>query len=245
MIVPCIDLMDGMAVQLVRGREKKLAVDPIAMLRKFAGFPIINVIDLDAAIGTGNNDKMVARLCQRRPVRVGGGVRSVARARELVALGARQVIVGTAAFSADGVNEKFLRSLRRAVGKRRVVLAMDTMRGRIVVKGWRASTGLRPEEVMAQVEPYCGSLLCTYVDKEGMMQGTNLKWFARLRRATRLPIIAAGGITTQQEVDALEARGMDCAVGMAIYTGKLKLAAPAPAKIARRRTPRPATAARP
>ena len=123
MIVPCIDLMDGMAVQLVRGRERKLAVDPLEMLKKFRGFPIINVIDLDAAIGTGNNDKMVARLCRKRPVRVGGGVRSVERAKELVALGAQQVIIGTAAFSAEGVNEKFLRAVRRAVGKRRVVLA--------------------------------------------------------------------------------------------------------------------------
>jgi len=121
MLVPCIDLMDGMAVQLVQGREKKLSVDPIEMLGKFEGFPIINVIDLDAAIGTGNNDKMVARLCKRRPVRIGGGVRSVGRARELVALGAKQVIIGTAAFSADGVNEKFLRALKRAVGKKRVM----------------------------------------------------------------------------------------------------------------------------
>ena len=118
MIVPCIDLMDGMAVQLVRGREKKLEVDPMVMLRKFRGFPVINVIDLDAALGTGNNDKMVARLCRRRPVRVGGGVRSVARVRELVALGAEQIIIGTAAFGEDGVNEKFLRSVRRVAGKR-------------------------------------------------------------------------------------------------------------------------------
>ena len=223
MLVPCIDLMDGMAVQLVQGREKKLAVDPIEMLRKFSGFPIINVIDLDAAIGTGNNDKMVARLCKRRPVRVGGGVRSVVRARELVALGAKQVIIGTAAFSADGVNDKFLRAVRRAVGKRRVILALDTMRGRIVVKGWRASTGLRPQDVIPLIERYCGGLLCTYVDKEGMMQGTNLGWFAKLRQATRLPIIAAGGVSTQAEIDALEALGMDAAVGMAVYTGKLKL----------------------
>jgi phosphoribosylformimino-5-aminoimidazole carboxamide ribotide isomerase len=226
MLVPCIDLMDGVAVQLVQGREKKLAVDPMEMLKKFAGFPIINVIDLDAAIGTGNNDKMVARLCKRRPVRVGGGVRTVQRARELVALGAKQLIIGTAGFGAQGVDEKFLRAVRRAVGKRRIVLALDTMRGRIVVKGWRANTGLRPEDVMKQVEPYCSALLCTYVDREGMMQGTNLRWFAKLRKATRLPIIAAGGVSTQQEVDALEALGMDAAVGMAVYTGKLKLVPP-------------------
>lgn len=226
MIVPCIDLMDGKAVQLVRGREKKLAADAMEMLRKFRGFPIIHVIDLDAALGQGNNDQLVARLCRRRAARVGGGVRSVRRVRELVVIGARQIIIGTAAFTADGVNEKFLRSARRAAGKRRIVLALDTSRGRIVVKGWRARTALRAEDVIPLLEPYCGGFLCTYVDKEGMMQGTNLRWFARLRRLTRLPIIAAGGITTQQEVDALERLRIDAAVGMAVYTGKLKLKPP-------------------
>jgi phosphoribosylformimino-5-aminoimidazole carboxamide ribotide isomerase len=223
MIIPCIDLMDGKAVQLVRGRRKALEADAMEMVRKFRGFPIIHVIDLDAALGQGNNDKLVVRICGKIPCRVGGGVRTVARAKELAALGARQIIIGTAAFSEDDINRKFMRSARRAVGKKRLMIALDTARGKIVVRGWRASTGLRAEEVIPRLEPYCSGFLCTYVDKEGMMEGTSLRWFRRLRKATTLPITAAGGITTQEEVQALEELGMDAAVGMAIYTGKLRL----------------------
>jgi phosphoribosylformimino-5-aminoimidazole carboxamide ribotide isomerase len=227
MMVPCIDLMGGKAVQLVRGREKALEVDPMEMVKRFKGFPVINVIDLDAAMGQGNNDKLVARLCRRTGCRVGGGVRTVKRVRELVELGVHQIIVGTAAFEQDGINEKFLRAARRAAGKRRIVLALDTSRGRIVVKGWRTRTSLKAEEVMTSLEPYCSGFLCTYVDKEGMMQGTSLRWFRRLRKATTLPVTAAGGITTLAEVEALERLDMDAAVGMAIYTGKLQLVPPA------------------
>jgi phosphoribosylformimino-5-aminoimidazole carboxamide ribotide isomerase len=226
MIIPCIDLMDGKAVQLVRGRRRALEAEPMEMLRKFRGFPIIHVIDLDAALGRGNNDRLVARICGKRPCRVGGGVRTLARVKELAKLGARQIIVGTAAFTTEGVNRKFLASVRRGVGRKRLMVALDTARGRIVVRGWRARTVLRAEDVMAELEPYCSGFLCTYVDKEGMMQGTNLRWFRKLREATRLPITAAGGITTMKEVEALEELGMDAAIGMAIYTGKLRLRPP-------------------
>ena len=213
MIVPCIDLMDGKAVQLVRGREKKLEADPLEMLRRFRGFPVIHVIDLDAAMGRGMpgiNDRIVARLCRKRPCRVGGGVRTVERVRELKDLGAQQIIIGTAAFEQSGINKKFLAAARRAVGKKLLMIALDR-------------TSLRAEDVIPELEPYCSGFLCTYVDKEGMMQGTNLRWFRRLREATDLPITAAGGITTMEEVEALAAMNMDAAVGMAIYTGKLRL----------------------
>ena len=223
MIIPCIDLMDGKAVQLVRGRTKALEADPMEMLRKFRGFPVIHVIDLDAAMGHGNNDRIVARLCRKRPCRLGGGVRTVERVRELKELGAQQIIIGTAAFQEDGINKKFLAAARRAVGRKLLMVALDTSRGRIVVKGWRARTGLRAEDVIPELEPYCSCFLCTYVDKEGMMQGTNLGWFRRLRQATDLPITAAGGITTMAEVEALAQMNIDAAVGMAIYTGKLKV----------------------
>ena len=218
--------MGGKAVQLVRGREKKLEADPMEMLRQFRAFPVIHVIDLDAAMGQGANDTIVARLCRKRPCRVGGGVRTVERVRELKALGAQQIIIGTAAFEQDGINRKFLAAARRAAGKRRLMLALDTSRGRIVVKGWRARTGLRAEDVIPELEPYCSGFLCTYVDKEGMMRGTNLRWFRSLRKATALPITAAGGITTMEEVEALAALDMDAAVGMAIYTGRLRLTSP-------------------
>ncbi len=227
MIVPCIDLMDGKAVQLIRGRKKALEVEnPLDMLEKFRGFPVIQVIDLDAAMGRGDNRKMVAKLCRRASCRVGGGVRTTERVRELAELGARQVIIGTAAFREGGVNRSFLAAARKAVGKKIMAIALDSSRGRIVVRGWRGRTGLRAEEVIPALEPYCSGFLCTYVDKEGMMQGTSLRWFRRLRKATKLPITAAGGITTAAEVEALAKMEIDAAVGMAIYTGKLKLHPP-------------------
>jgi len=224
MIIPCIDLMDGQVVQLVQGREKALeAESPLAMVEKFQAFPEIQVIDLDAAMGHGSNEKLVRLLASRAVARCGGGVRSVERAQALIEQGAHKVIVGTAAFHADGVNETFLRSLAGTVGRDRVILALDSKNGRIVVKGWRESTVLSAEQVVNRLEPYCSGFLCTYVDKEGMMQGTDLDWFRRMRAATRLEITAAGGITTLDDVRALLAMNVHAALGMAIYTGRIDL----------------------
>ena len=224
MILPCIDLMDGKVVQLVQGRDKALEGDaPLEMLRKFAAFPQIQVIDLDAAIGKGSNDELVRLLAGRAVTRVGGGVRTVERARALVAQGAHRVIVGTSAFTPEGVNEPFLKSLIEAIGRERLIVALDSKEGRIVVKGWREATAFTAEQVLATLEPYCSGFLCTYVDKEGMLQGTDLSWFRRLRNATALELTAAGGITTIGEVRELLAMDIHAALGMAIYTGRLSL----------------------
>ncbi len=226
MVIPCIDLMNGRAVQLIGGETKALErEDPLALVEEFAGFPEIQVIDLDAAKGEGSNDTVVRALCARAACRVGGGVRSVERARELAAAGARKVIVGTAAFSSGAIRHEFLAALEKALGRERLIVALDSRGGRIVVKGWRESTSLTAEEVVAQLEPYCGEFLCTCVDREGRMAGTDLDWFRRLRQATALPITAAGGIATLEEVRALDALHIHAALGMAIYTGKLSLAA--------------------
>jgi phosphoribosylformimino-5-aminoimidazole carboxamide ribotide isomerase len=225
MIVPCIDLMDGKVVQLVQGREKALEGDsPTEMLRKFAAFPQIQVIDLDAAMGRGANDDLVEMLASKALIRAGGGVRTVSRAEALLAQCAYRVIVGTSAFNADGPNHPFLESLATSVGRDRIVLALDTKGGHIVIKGWQEATRFTAEEVIRQLEPYCSGFLCTYVDKEGMMQGTDLDWFRRLRDATEMEITAAGGITTMDDISALMAMNIHCAVGMAIYTGRLDLA---------------------
>jgi phosphoribosylformimino-5-aminoimidazole carboxamide ribotide isomerase len=225
MIIPCIDLMDGKVVQLVQGREKALEGDsPEEMLRKFAAFPQIQVIDLDAAIGRGFNGELVRLLASKAVTRVGGGVRGVERACELLGQGAHRVIVGTAAFGPEGINAPLLAALREAVGRERLVIALDSKDGRIVVKGWREATRFTAEEVLRELEPYCSGFLCTYVDKEGMMQGTDLDWFRRLRAATPLELTAAGGITTMEDVRALAAMNVHAALGMAIYTGKLSLA---------------------
>jgi phosphoribosylformimino-5-aminoimidazole carboxamide ribotide isomerase len=224
LIVPCIDLMDGKVVQLIQGKEKALeGAPPLDMLALFDGFPEIQVIDLNAALGRGENNAIVELLASRARCRVGGGVRSAQRARTLIDCGAHRVIAGTSAFTATGVNHVLLTAIAAEVGRERVTVALDSKGGRIVVKGWTESLDLTAEQVLAQLEPHCASFLCTYVDKEGMMQGTDLDWFRRLRAGTALPITAAGGITTVDEIRALDAMGIDAALGMAIYTGRLDL----------------------
>jgi phosphoribosylformimino-5-aminoimidazole carboxamide ribonucleotide (ProFAR) isomerase len=224
MIIPCIDLMEGKVVQLVQGREKALeGPAALEMLRRFAAFPEIQVIDLDAALGTGSNDALVELLASRAVARVGGGVRTVERARRLVEQGASKVIVGTAVFAGDGVNSAFLGELASAIGRERLLLALDSKGGRIVVKGWRQATSLAAEDVIRPLEPYCAGFLCTFVDREGTLQGTDLDWFRRLRALTAHELTAAGGIATLDEIRQLTALGIHCALGMAVYTGKLSL----------------------
>ncbi len=216
--------MDRKVVQLVQGREKALEGDsPLEMLRRFERFPEIQVIDLDAAIGHGSNDDIVRLIAGHAKTRIGGGVRDAARARALVEQGAFRVIVGTSAFDENGANLPLLRTMVDAVGRERLVIALDSKDGKIVVKGWRKAMDFTAEEVIRSLEPYCNGFLCTYVDKEGMMQGTDLDWFRRLRAATKLEITAAGGITTIEEIRALTDMEIHCAVGMAIYTGRLDL----------------------
>lgn len=218
MIFPCIDLMDGKVVQLVQGRDKALEGDtPLEMLRKFSAFPEIQVIDLDAAMGKGENSSLVELLASKARCRVGGGVRDAARARRLLDQGAHRVIVGTAAFTPA------LESIAAEATPERLIIALDSKDGRVVVKGWRESTDFTAEEVIRRLEPFCSGFLCTYVDKEGMMQGTDLDWFRRLRAATDHEITAAGGITTMDDIRALAEINVHAALGMAIYTGRLDL----------------------
>lgn len=224
MIIPCIDLQDRKVVQLVQGREKALeGGSPQEMLEKFAAFPVIQVIDLDAAIGVGSNEDIVEWIAARARIRVGGGVRTAGKARHLLDLGVERVIVGTAAFGIRGPDIEFLQDLTVKVDSQKILLALDSKDGRIVVKGWRESTSYTAEDVIHQLEPYCGGFLCTYVDKEGMMQGTDLEWFRRLRSATSHEITAAGGITSLDDIRALQAMDIHSALGMAIYTGHLNL----------------------
>jgi phosphoribosylformimino-5-aminoimidazole carboxamide ribotide isomerase len=218
-IIPCIDLMGGKVVQLVQGREKALeGGTPLEMIERFAAFPEIQVIDLDAAMGKGSNDDLVELIASRATARVGGGVRSAERARGLIRQGAHRVIVGTAAFQRE-----LLQEIADAVGSERLVIALDSRDGKVVVKGWQEATAFSAEEVIKQFEPYCSGFLCTYVDKEGLMQGTDLDWFRRLRACTEHELTAAGGITTLEEIRELHILGIHAALGMAIYTGRLSM----------------------
>jgi phosphoribosylformimino-5-aminoimidazole carboxamide ribotide isomerase len=211
--------MGGKVVQLVQGREKALeGGTPLEMIARFARFPEIQVIDLDAAMGQGSNNDLVELIASSARARVGGGVRSAERARSLIEQGAHRVIVGTAAFQRE-----LLEEIAAAVGPERLIIALDSRGGKVVVKGWQEATEFSAEEVIRQLEPYCSGYLCTYVDKEGLMQGTDLDWFRRLRAATKHELTAAGGITTLEEIRELKKLEIHAALGMAIYTGRLSL----------------------
>ena len=218
MIIPCIDLMGRKVVQLVQGKKKALELpDPLAVLEKFSGYSEIQVIDLDAAMGREGQADIIRELCQRKPCRVGGGIRTLVRARDAVESGAYKVIVGSSAFTAQGINHVFLRALAEAVPREKVMIAVDCLGDHIAIRGWSEVLPLTSEEAYPQLEPYCSGFLSTYIDAEGRLQGTNLDWFRKLRTLTNLPITAAGGITTDEEIRVLDGLGMHAALGMAIY----------------------------
>jgi phosphoribosylformimino-5-aminoimidazole carboxamide ribotide isomerase len=228
-LIPCIDLQGGQAVQLVHGHKRELALsDVFGLLEKFKSYPWLHLIDLDAAIGTGDNNALGRELCVRArkryklKVRVGGGIRTVARALEVVKWGTEQIIIGSAVFREGKIDTHFLSRLAKKVTSARIVIALDTAKGHVTIDGWRRKLALRPENVMSQLEPYCTAFLCTDVDREGTMTGANLNWFRKLRAATKHPMIAAGGIKTLREIAALETIGMDAAVGMAVYKNRLR-----------------------
>lgn len=229
MLIPCIDLQRGQAVQLVHGRKRELAVaDVLGLLPRFSTYDWLHVIDLDAAMRKGHNNRLVRQLCvaasqnYKMKVRVGGGIRTVRRAESLLNLGATQIIVGSAAFRQGRPNLRFLKTLASRIGKKHVVVALDTAKGRIVIHGWRTPLSVAPAEVFSALEPFCAAFLCTDVDREGTLRGANLRWFRSLRAATKLLIIAAGGISTVQQIRSLEKLRMDAAVGMALYKNRVK-----------------------
>jgi phosphoribosylformimino-5-aminoimidazole carboxamide ribotide isomerase len=228
-LIPCIDLQQGQAVQLVHGRKRELAVaDVMSLLVKFRTYQWLHVIDLDAAMGKGNNSELVRKLCREAAsrfgmmVRVGGGIRTAHRAQEITKWGAHQVIVGSAAFKNGKINAPFLRRLHKRVGRAAIVVALDTAKGHVVIKGWRETLEVQAQQVMEQLKPFCAAFLCTDVDREGTMRGANLDWFKYLRTVTAHPIIAAGGIKSHREIAILERMSMDAAVGMALYKQRLR-----------------------
>jgi len=228
-LIPCIDLQGGQAVQLVQGRKREIVItDVFSLLQKFKSYSWLHVIDLDAAMGTGANDDHVRMLCARARkdfrmnVRIGGGIRTISRAQEVAAWGASQIIIGSAAFRDGELNLHFLRQLTKKLTRKQIIIALDTAREKITIHGWRRRLALQAEDVMSQLEPFCAGFLCTDVDREGTMTGANLDWFRKLRGATRHHIIAAGGIKTRREIAALDEIGMDAAVGMAMYKNRLR-----------------------
>ena len=227
MLIPAIDLKDGAVVQLVQG--ERLAIrdaDVFAWVRRFERFPKVQVIDLDAAMGSGDNLRIVTQIAGALSCRVGGGVRSVARARDILQAGAQQVIAGSALFRDGRPNLEFAAELAAAIGAPRLIAAVDSRGGQVVVNGWKTALPITAVEAVRALEPYCDEFLYTHVDAEGLMGGTNIDAILAVRRATTRRLTAAGGITTQAEIDTLHANGIDAVVGMAVYTGRLAITPP-------------------
>ena len=224
MLIPSIDLQGGKVVQLVQGERLAIESDDIdSWVRRFAGRPKVQLIDLDAAKGEGDNSAIVARICAALPCRAGGGVRSIERARGVLALGATKVILSSALFRDGKVDLEFARRLAGEVGLDRLIAAVDGKGGRVVVHGWRTALDVTPAEAISALEPFFGEFLYTHVDLEGLMRGTDMNAIAALRAVTSRALTAAGGITTREEIDRLDSMGVDAVVGMALYTGRLEL----------------------
>jgi phosphoribosylformimino-5-aminoimidazole carboxamide ribotide isomerase len=223
-LIPSIDLKDGAVVQLVQG--EKLAIrddDVFRWVRKFGAFPKVQVIDLDAAMGIGHNLALVRQIAGSLSCRVGGGIRTVERAREVLDAGAQHVIAGSSLFR-DGVPDlAFAQALCDRIGRERIIAAVDSRGGRVVIHGWKTTLPLTAVEAVRALDPYCDEFLYTHVDTEGLMSGTSFEAIAAIRAATARRVTAAGGITTRREIDDLHALGVDAVVGMAIYTGALNL----------------------
>jgi len=220
MLIPSIDLMGGKVVQLVQGRRKELEFEDYEQwIERFAKYPLVQLIDLDAAIGTGNNADLVRTIASQLPCQVGGGLRSFDAVQKTLAAGAKRVIIGSSLFSEKKLNPAFAEHLAHAVGSAHLVFALDAMAGRVTIHGWRTSTEVTPLEMILALDPWCGAFLYTHVDTEGSLQGFPQDVIRPLRDATRRQLIAAGGIRLQEEIDSLHAIGVDAVVGMAVYQG--------------------------
>jgi phosphoribosylformimino-5-aminoimidazole carboxamide ribotide isomerase len=221
-LIPSIDLQGGAVVQLVQGERLAIKDDDVfKWVRKFERFPKVQVIDLDAAMGVGDNLPLVRQIAAALPCRVGGGIRTIERARELIDAGAQQVIAGSSLFKAGKPDLTFAAALCSEVGRPQIIASVDSRGGRVVVHGWKTALPLTAVEAVRALEPFCDEFLYTHVDKEGLMGGTDIDAILAVRAVTRRRLTAAGGITTRDEIERLDAHGVDAVVGMALYTGVL------------------------
>lgn len=222
MLIPSIDLMGGRIVQLVHGEKTKLAFDDFDYwIGRFSAYPLVQLIDLDAAMRHGSNAALIAQIAKRLPCQVGGGIRTAEQARQLLNIGARRVIFGSVLFNGDSVDTQTAASLSRQIGREHLVASIDTKAGKVAVRGWKDNVNLAPEDAIRQLEPFCGAFLYTHVDTEGTMQGFPFERAQTLRQLTGRQLIVAGGIRSQSEIDALHAINVDAVAGMAVYSGLL------------------------
>ncbi len=224
MLIPSIDLQNGHIVQLVQGDKLAIQTDDMELwITRFSRFPKVQLIDLDAAMGKASNLPIAKSICARLPCRMGGGIRTVDKAFEVLQAGAHAVIVSSSLFKDGAVDVRFAEALAAAVGPERVIAAVDSKGGHVAIHGWKTILPITAVEAVTELEPYCGEFLYTHVDNEGLMKGTDMNAIMAVHRATSRRLTAAGGITTRAEIDALDAEGIDAVVGMAIYTGQLAL----------------------
>ena len=229
MLIPSIDLMGGKIVQLVQGERKQLEFDDFEeWIARFSSFPLVQLIDLDAAMGSGHNRELARKFIGRLPCQVGGGIRSIEAAEQTLALGARRVILGSSLIRKGQPDTAFAEKLAQATGPEKLVFAVDSKQGRVAIGGWREVAALTPLEMIAALEPWCDAFLYTHIETEGLMQGIPMDSVRQLRKATKRQLIAAGGIATLEEIKQLDEMNVDAVVGMAIYTGKLPLPPPLP-----------------
>jgi phosphoribosylformimino-5-aminoimidazole carboxamide ribotide isomerase len=224
MLIPSIDLMGGKIVQLVQGERKALEFEDFEeWIARFSAFPLIQLIDLDSALGTGHNRDLVREFARRLPCQVGGGVRSIEMAQQMLAIGAHRVILGSSLIRDGAPDIVFAREIAHTVGPERLVFAIDSKHGRVAIKGWREITAIAPVDMITALESWCAAFLYTHIDTEGLMQGIPLDIVRQLRVSTSRQLIVAGGIASSEQISQLDALGIDAVVGMAIYTGRLKL----------------------
>ena len=222
MLIPSIDLMGGKIVQLVQGEKKALESDDFDYwIDRFSAYPLVQLIDLDAAMGKGSNGELVSMICQRLPCQAGGGIRTIDRAQELLNAGAHRVIFGSSLLRDGKPNIAFAEECCARLGADRLTFAVDSRGGKVAIQGWRQVTGISALEMMRALDAYCGAFLYTHVDTEGTMSGFPLHVARELRQATSRQLIVAGGIRSAEEVEALAAFGVDAVVGMALYTGAI------------------------
>ena len=223
MLIPSIDLLGGKIVQLVQGDRKALEFDNFEYwVERFISYPMVQLIDLDAAMGKGSNEVLVAQFCERLPCQVGGGIRSVEAVHRMFRAGAKKVIVGSALLRDGAVNLEAAQQFAHAAAAARLIFAVDSRGGKVSIHGWKKETDLTPEQMMRETEAFCGGFLYTHIDTEGLMKGIPMDVIQRLRATTKRKLIAAGGIRSQQEIDQLHAMDVDAVVGMALYTGAIK-----------------------
>jgi phosphoribosylformimino-5-aminoimidazole carboxamide ribotide isomerase len=223
MLIPSIDLMGGKIVQLVQGEKKKLEFDNFEYwIERFSKHPVVQLIDLDAARGAGHNRELVKQIVGRLTCQVGGGIRDVETAQELLEMGAHRVIIGSALLSEGRINHAHARALAEKIPMAALMFALDSKGGRVAVDGWRTKTSVTAFDVIRELEPFCGSFLYTHVDTEGLMGGIPMETVHAIRRATARHLVVAGGITEQREIDSLDALGIDAVVGMALYSGRIQ-----------------------